>query len=141
MEKIKLMVSIKINKPVDEVFNAFIDNSILCKYFTTGASASIRAAGDKIQWIWSNDKTYITVTEVIKDKSVSFTWPGHKVEYDTRATINFEEKNGKTIVTVTEDGWSKDDAGINSALSNSSGWKDMLLCMKAWLEHNIDLRK
>jgi len=141
MEKIKFTVSIRINKPIEEVFNAFVDNSILCNYFTSAASEPIKVKGDKIRWQWGKDQTEIIITEFIKNRLVEFTWPGYKVDYDTHVKFEFEEKNGSVIVSVTEESWNKDDAGINSALANNGGWTDMLKCMKAWLLYGIDLRK
>ena len=141
MEKIKFTVSIRINKPVEDVFNAFVDNSIICKYFTTGASAPIIAKGDKIQWQWGNHTTDIVITEFVKNKIVEFDWPGYKVDYNTHVKFEFTEKDGSVIVYVTEENWAKDDAGINSALANNGGWTDMLKCMKAWVVYGVDLRK
>jgi uncharacterized protein YndB with AHSA1/START domain len=141
MEKIKFKVAIRINKPVEEVFKAFTDNSIICNYFVSKASAPIKAAGDKILWEWGKEKTEITITDYEENKTVAFTWPGYKVDYDTHARFEFEEKDGKTVVTVTEEGWKGDDEGINSSLANNSGWTDMLLCMKAWVMYGVDLRK
>ena len=141
MEKIKFKVAVSINKPLAEVFKAFVDNTIIVNYFTTGASAPIKAAGEKIHWEWGKDNTDILITEYTENKTVSFTWPGYKVDYNTNVRFDFEEKNGKTVVTVTEEGWRGDDEGIKSSLANNSGWTDMLYCMKAWILYGIDLRK
>ncbi len=140
MERIKFTVSIRIKKPIEDVFNAFVDNSIITKYFTTGASAPIAKKGDKIQWNWGEHKTDIVITEFIKNKTVEFDWPGYKVDYDTHVKFEFKEDKGSVIVYVTEENWKKDDAGIDSALANNGGWTDMLKSMKAWVVYGIDLR-
>ena len=141
MEKIKFQVAVRINKPIAEVFKAFTDNEIISKYFVIAASAPIKAVGDKITWSWGEHKTEIVITEFEENKKVAFTWPGYKVDYDVHALFIFEEVEGKTRVSVTEEGWKDDEAGINSSLLNNAGWKEMLLSMKAWVMHNIDLRK
>lgn len=141
MEKIKFKVAVRINKPLAEVFKAFTDNTIISNYFVTEASAPIRAAGDKIIWKWGEHSSEITITEYTENKSVAFSWQGYKVEYDVHCSFEFEEKDGKTKVTVTEEGWQKDDEGIVSSLANSEGWTDMLSSMKAWVQYGIDLRK
>lgn len=141
MEKIKFKVAVKINKPIAEVFRAFTDSTIISNYFVTEASAPIKAAGDKITWKWGEHSTEITITEYTENKSVAFSWPGYKVEYDVQCRFEFEEKSGATTVTVTEEGWKKDDEGINSSLANSEGWTDMLSSMKVWVMYGIDLRK
>lgn len=141
MEKIKFTVAVRVAKPIEEVFKAFTDNEILSSYFVTAASAPIKAVGDKITWSWGEHKTDITVTEFEENKKVSFTWPAYKVDYDLNCTFEFETVDGKTRVVVTEEGWKDDEAGINSSLMNNAGWKDMLLCMKAWVMYGVDLRK
>ncbi len=141
MEKIKFTVAVRISKPLPEVFKAFTDNEIITKYFVTSASAPIKAAGDKITWSWGEHKSEITVTEFEENKKVVFTWPGFKVNYDINVTFIFEEVEGKTRVSVTEEGYKNDEDGINSSFMNNAGWKEMLLSLKAWVMHNVDLRK
>jgi uncharacterized protein YndB with AHSA1/START domain/DNA-binding transcriptional ArsR family regulator len=141
MEKIKFQVAVRISKPLPEVFKAFIDSEIISKYFVSSASAPIKAVGDKITWSWGEHKTEITITEFEENKKVAFTWPGYKVDYDVHALFIFEEIDGKTRVSVTEEGWKDDEAGINSSLMNNAGWKEMLLGMKAWVMYGVDLRK
>lgn len=141
MEKIKFTVAVRISKPLPEVFKAFTDNEMITKYFVTSASAPIKSAGDKITWSWGEHKTEITVTEFEENKKVAFTWPGFKVNYDINVTFIFEEVDGKTRVSVTEEGYKNDEDGINSSFMNNAGWKEMLLSLKAWVMHNVDLRK
>lgn len=141
MEKIKFTVATRIDKPVEEVFKAFTDNHILEKYFVTKSSAPIKAVGDKIEWSWGEIKNYITITEFVENKSVAFTWPAYKAKYDVNCRFEFETVDGKTRVVVTEEGWKTDGEGIDSSLANNNGWTNMLLSMKAWVMHGIDLRK
>lgn len=141
MEKIKFQVAVRIEKPIKEVFKAFTDNETLSKYFVSAASAPIKAVGDRITWSWGEHKTEIVVTEFEENKKIAFTWPGYKVNYDVHAVFVFEEIDGKTRVSVTEEGWKDDEAGINSSLMNNAGWKEMLLSLKAWVMYGVDLRK
>ena len=141
MEKIKFQVAVRIDKPIAEVFRAFTDKDTISKYFVSAASAPIKAVGDKITWSWGEHKAEIVITEFEENKRVAFTWPGYKVDYDVHALFIFEEVDGKTRVSVTEEGWKDDEAGINSSLLNNAGWKEMLLGLKAWVMYNVDLRK
>lgn len=141
MEKIKFQVAVRIDKPINEVFKAFTDNKNIAEYFVSSASAPIKAVGDRITWSWGEHKTEIVITEFEENKKIAFTWPGYKVDYDVHAVFIFEEVDGKTRVTVTEEGWKDDEAGINSSLMNNAGWKEMLLGLKAWVMYNVDLRK
>ncbi|MBE2226523.1 MAG: SRPBCC domain-containing protein [Ignavibacteria bacterium] len=141
MEKIKFTVAVRIDKPIAEVFKAFTDDAAITKYFVTSASAPIKAAGDKITWSWGEHKTDINITEFEENKKITFTWPGYKVDYDINVTFIFEEVDGKTRVSVTEEGYKNDDDGITSSFMNNAGWKDMLLSLKAWVMYGVDLRK
>ncbi|HAX49986.1 MAG TPA: SRPBCC domain-containing protein [Ignavibacteria bacterium] len=141
MEKIKFTVAVRIDKPIAEVFRAFTDDAAITKYFVTSASAPIKAAGDKITWSWGEHKTDINITEFEENKKITFTWPGYKVDYDINVTFIFEEVDGKTRVSVTEEGYKNDDDGITSSFMNNAGWKDMLLSLKAWVMYGVDLRK
>lgn len=141
MEKIKFTVATRIEKPIEEVFKAFTDNHILEKYFVTKASAPITAVGDKIEWSWGEVKSQITITEFVENKTVAFTWPAYKANYDIHCRFEFETVDGKTRVVVTEEGWKTDGEGITSSLANNNGWTHMLLSMKAWVMHGVDLRK
>ncbi|HMQ79399.1 MAG TPA: SRPBCC domain-containing protein [Ignavibacteria bacterium] len=141
MEKIKFQVAVRIDKPIAEVFRAFTDKETISKYFVSAASAPIKAVGDKITWSWGEHKAEIVITEFEENKRIAFTWPGYKVNYDVHALFIFEEVDGKTRVSVTEEGWKDDEAGINSSLMNNAGWKEMLLGMKAWVMYGVDLRK
>ena len=141
MEKIKFQVAVRIDKPIAEVFKAFTDRETISKYFVSAASAPIKAVGDKVTWSWGEHKAEIVITEFEENKRVAFTWPGYKVNYDVHALFIFEEVDGKTRVSVTEEGWKDDEAGINSSLMNNAGWKEMLLGLKAWVMYEVDLRK
>jgi uncharacterized protein YndB with AHSA1/START domain len=140
-DKIKFSVSIKINRALSAVYHSFADNKIMSQYFTTDAGAPITKAGETIKWKWGKEEADVIINEVIENKSVAFRWKGYKVDYDVFTLFEFTYENGHTNVKVTEEGWNKDDAGIESSLANCSGWENMLCCMKAWTEHNIDLRK
>lgn len=45
------------------------------------------------------------------------------------------------MVTIAEAGWRDDEAGVSSSYQNCEGWTQMLCCLKAWLEHGINLRE
>jgi uncharacterized protein YndB with AHSA1/START domain len=48
---------------------------------------------------------------------------------------------GSTLVRVAESGWKQDPRGLKSSYGNCYGWTQMLCCLKAWVEHDINLRK
>ena len=62
-------------------------------------------------------------------------------DYNTTVTMTFAEVEGGTMVEVAEEGWRDTDAARNGSYGNCQGWSQMLCCMKAWIEHGINLRE
>ena len=57
-------------------------------------------------------------------------------------TITLEPApRGATVVHINESGWPPDAEGIANCVRQTQGWMHMLCCLKAWLEHGINLRK
>jgi uncharacterized protein YndB with AHSA1/START domain len=82
----------------------------------------------------------IDVKRVDRDRHLAFVWSASGVP----ATVEVElhaRPDGATKVTVTEDGWEADAAGIARYGQQMQGWVHMLTCQKAYLEHGINLRK
>lgn len=62
--------------------------------------------------------------------------------YDTRVTMTFAAlEDGRTLVTIVEEGWKQTEAGLQSCISNTEGWTGMLCALKVWIEHGINLRE
>jgi uncharacterized protein YndB with AHSA1/START domain len=45
-----------------------------------------------------------------------------------------------TLVTINETGWPMDLEGVQRALGQTGGWTDFLSCLKAYVQHGINLR-
>lgn len=136
-------VSGRIARPVAQVFDAVVNPKALSSYFTTvgGASAPL-VAGTTVTW-WG--EVPVEVDEVVRDSRIVLRWdagvPGAAAAGRTRIEMRFEALDGDaTLVTIAESGWSDDDAGRRKSYVNCEGWTQMLCCMKAWLEHGINLR-
>jgi uncharacterized protein YndB with AHSA1/START domain len=50
-------------------------------------------------------------------------------------------EDGRTLVTIAEEGWRETPAGLKASYGNCEGWMQALCAMKAWLEHGINLRE
>ena len=48
--------------------------------------------------------------------------------------------DGRTLVTIAEEGWRENDAAQEASYGNCEGWTGMLCALKVWLEHGINLR-
>lgn len=136
-------VSARIAKPVAEVFDAVVNPAKLSAYFTTvrGASAPL-VPGTTVIW-WG--EVPVEVDEVVPSKRIALRWdaqiPEGETPYKTRIEMNFEPlDDGATMVTIAEQGWRDGDYGRRKSYLNCEGWTQMLCCMKAFLEHGVNLR-
>ncbi|MBA3447006.1 MAG: SRPBCC domain-containing protein [Pseudaminobacter sp.] len=137
-------VSGRVGRPVAEVFDAVVNPRKLSGYFTTlgGASAPL-VTGTTVTW-WGNSP--VEVDEVVPNRRIVLRWdgsgPDEKLPYKTRIEMNFEPlDDGGTLVRIAEEGWRDDEAGRKASYGNCEGWAMMLSCMKAYVEHGINLRE
>ena len=49
--------------------------------------------------------------------------------------------DGRTLVSISEEGWRETPGGLKASYGNCQGWMQMLCAMKAYLEHGINLRE
>ncbi len=139
--KVQLSVRQRINRPVAEVYDAVVDPAKLSSYFVTAASGPL-VEGATVQWTWGNISSVTIVNELVENRLVVCRWEAHQVDYHTTCRFEFSTNDdGSTTLAITEQGWQSDQAGIDSALDHAGGWQHMALCLKAWIEHGIDLRK
>jgi uncharacterized protein YndB with AHSA1/START domain len=133
-------ISARIRKSPEVVYDAIVDPDQLGRYFTTHASGPL-VEGQTVIWRWDGVASDTHVDSVQRPVKIVFRWRAFKVDYDTTCTFDFETlPEGQTKLTVTETGWQHDPAGLESSYEHCSGWQHMMLCLKAWLEHGIDLR-
>lgn len=131
------LTKIKILKPANEVFEAFVDPTKIGNFWFSSSSER-----------WEQSKTItlrydeydfqgdIEVMEVEINKKIVFHWEGHIV------TITLKElDNSNTIIEVNEEGFKEnDDALISQLIENKEGWVYMLTCLKGYLEYGVNLR-
>jgi len=142
----------RIAKPVAEVFEAVVDPASLSAYFATGGAKGQLAPGAAVTWDFHDfpGAFPVHVTEVETNRRIVLQWDGPEgaVEPDaagqrlTTVTMTFEQlDDGRTLVRITEQGWSDTQEGQKAAFGNCEGWTGMLCAMKVWLEHGITLRR
>ena len=50
--------------------------------------------------------------------------------------------DGRTLVTISEEGWRETPKGLKASYGNCEGWTGMFFAMKVWLEYGIsNIRK
>jgi len=141
-------VQTRILRPVADVFDAVISSDKLCNYFTSEASGDL-TEGAEVGWRWAHyDATLpVIVSKIIENKLIELTlnskeWKKTSDDhYDVLVIFEFEElDDGNTMLSISEDGWRTDDEGLRGSHDNCGGWTHMAMCLKAWIEHEIDLR-
>lgn len=141
-------VSSRINRPVNEVFAAVVEHEQLVKYFTDVSSGNL-AEGERIVWHWKGWGDHpVTVRSVETGRRIELVlnskdWNKTREDaYDVRVIFEFEESDdGGTILSISESGWRTDAEGLKGSHDNCGGWMHMATCLKAFLEHGVDLRE
>jgi len=127
-----------IRKPVEEVFEAFINPAITRNFWFTKGSGRLEV-DKKIIWEWEmyNVSTTVIPREILPNQRILFEWdsPAKAVEF------NFKElDDDSTFVTVTESGYDKTgDELIETIKDSTGGFTTVLDGLKAFLEHRINL--
>ncbi|TCB96879.1 ATPase [Micromonospora zingiberis] len=153
---LRFKIAGRISRPVHEVFEAVVDPEQLSGYFTTGGAKGRLATGATVSWDFADfpGAFPVEVVEVEQDRRIVLRWaaaddPGEPATveptaagaYCTTVTMEFEPLGGdRTLVTIAEEGWRPTAEGQRASYGNCEGWTSMLCCMKAWLEHGINLR-
>jgi uncharacterized protein YndB with AHSA1/START domain len=138
--KVEVNVRDRVLKPVSEVFSAIVDPAKMSGYFISRASGPMER-GATIEWVFDDvgAKLSVDVKEIDENRRIVFDWAASGVK--ARVTIRLESRgNDATLVTINEAGWPMDSVGVKRALGQTAGWTDFLCCMKASLQHGINLR-
>ena len=146
--ELKFEVAGRIARPVEEVFEAIVDPGTLSRYFTTGGAEGRIEPGATVSWSFHDfpGAFPVEVVEVEKNKRIVLRWEVDEqdpsAKYDTIVTMRFEAlEDGRTLVSIAEEGWRETPAGLKASYGNCMGWSQMLCAMKAWVEHGINLRE
>ena len=157
--ELKFRVAARIAKPVHDVFEAVADPERLSQYFTTGGAQGRLETGATVTWDFHDypGAFPVHVVEVVPDQRIVLQWDAAEGEppnledpsrpesadtgYKTTVTMSFKAlDDGRTLVEIAEDGWRENQGALDSSYGNCQGWTGMLLALKVWLEHGINLR-
>ena len=143
---LKFEVKMKIQKPVDEVFNAVQDPEKLSGYFTTGGASAPLHEGTTVHWAFAdnpgeNISFPVTVEKVVPNELIVIGWEGAP-GLQTRVEFTFEKSGpSDTTVAINETGWRDKQEDLDRSYMNCFGWGQFLCCLKAYAEYGINLRK
>jgi uncharacterized protein YndB with AHSA1/START domain len=150
--ELKFTVGGRISKPVGEVFEAVVDPGRLSSFFATGGAKGRLETGAVVTWDFHDfpGAFPVHVVEVEQDKRIVLHWdaaekaaaPDASGARRTTVTMTFEAlDDGRTLVRISEHGWSETPEGLAASYGNCEGWTGMLCAMKVWLEHGFNLRE
>lgn len=146
---LKFEVSGRVNRPVDEVFDAVANPAKLSGYFTTGGASERLETGVQVYWDFHDfpGAFPVQVVEVEANKRIVLQWEADAPETDdsgsnyTTVIMRFEPIDGdRTLVSISEEGFRRTPAGEKASYMNCQGWMQMICAMKAYVEHGINLR-
>lgn len=124
-----------IRKPVEEVFEAFIDPAITSKFWFTKSSGRLET-GKRVQWDWEmyGASADVNVIEIEENKRIL-------IEFGTIVEWIFTSRaENETFVTITNTGFKGDgDDMVKQAIDSTEGFTIVLCGLKALLEHDIVL--
>jgi uncharacterized protein YndB with AHSA1/START domain len=144
--ELKFKVSGRIARPVHDVFEAVADPDELSSYFTTNGAKGRLETGATVIWDFADfpGAFPVHVVEVERDRRIVLRWQAADdggEPYETTVTMEFEAlEDGRTLVTISEEGWRDTAGGQQASYGNCEGWTGMLCAMKARLEYGINLR-
>ena len=136
----------KIFRPVAEVFEAIISSDKLKCYFVDSTSSDL-VEGVRVIWQWDQYGVHpVVVRKIIKNQLIELVldskeWKKTQNEaYEVLVIFEFEEQTDSTMLSISEQGWKTDMEGLKGSHDNCSGWTHMTMCLKAYIEHGIDMR-
>ena len=139
-------VQTKIRRPVADVFDAIVSSDRAKQYFVNGASGDL-VEGETVVWRWDHyGENPVVVKKVVANELIELaidSKEGDKTKseaYEVLVILEFEELEDGTMLSISEQGWRTDADGLRGSHDNCSGWTHMAMCLKAHIEHGIDLR-
>lgn len=126
-----------IRKPVNEVFQAFVDPEITTKFWFTKSSDTV-VEGRTIRWDWEmyGVSDEIQVKRVVENEYILVeSSDGTEIEWTFQA-----RKDSETMVSIQNSGFTGNgDEMVNRALDSMGGYTMVLCGLKAFLEYSVTL--
>lgn len=129
-----------IRRPVEEVFEAFVEPAVTTRFWFTKSSGRLEA-GKRVRWDWEmyGVSTNVHVKEIEENQRILIEWE-ESYGYTTVEWTFARRADDETFVTVTNTGFQGDgDDIVKQAIGSTEGFTIVLCGLKALLEHNIVL--
>lgn len=144
--ELKFQVQLKIQKPVEDVFDAVYDPEKLSGYFTNGGAKGALDEGATVEWAFADTpgeeiRFPVEVEKTVRNELIVLRWQGTQKELN-RVEMRFQSTGeNETLVQISESGWEATQEDLDCSYGNCMGWSQMLSALKAYLEYGVDLRK
>lgn len=134
-------VAYHISKPIDEVFDAIINQEKITKYFISKTTGNL-VEGAELTWFWEDYgvQAPVRVTKIVDQSLIEFTW-GVDDEMGHVSMVFTEKNEGQMHLEITEGKFDFNEKGVAKMLNQTQGWTDFCCCLKAYLYAGINLRK
>lgn len=136
---VTVKVEDRIARPAADVFEAIVDPAKMAQYFISRGSARLGPAA-KVEWEWADvgAKLEVQVGQFEPNAKLSFAWSATGIP--TKVTIMLTPDGDATKLVVTEAPFALSEERVALALRQTQGWTDFCCCLKAYLQHGINLR-
>ena len=127
-----------VRRPIDEVFNAFVDPAVTTHFWFTGSSGKLEP-GVTVTWEWEmyGVSADVLVREIEPPSRILIEWDDPATTVEWRFTSHGTEA---TLVQISNAGFQGTEEKIVAmALDSMGGFSLVLAALKAWLEHGIAL--
>ena len=127
-----------VRRPLDEVFNAFVDPTITTRFWFTRSSGKLEPDA-KVTWEWEmyGASADVHVRAIERPSRILIEWGDPSTTVEWRFTSLGAEA---TLVRISNTGFrGTEEEVVGMALDCMGGFSLVLAALKAWLEHGIAL--
>lgn len=127
-----------VRRPIDDVFNAFVDPAVTTRFWFTGSSGRLEP-GAKVTWEWEmyGVSAEVHVRAIERPSRILIEWDDPPTTVEWQFTSLGAEA---TLVQITNTGFQgAEEEVVGMALDSMGGFSLVLAALKAWLEHGIAL--
>lgn len=142
--ELKFRIHTKIQKPVEQVFDAIYNPNKITQYFATESASAPLNEGTTVIWRFADypGNVPVSVKKVVPNELIVLEWETMEGGYDTQVVMKFESLSAEeTLVSISEGNWKENQKGLDSSYGNCYGWMQMACCLKAYLQYGINLRE
>lgn len=139
IDDVTAKAQILVRRSRDEVFNAFVDPVVMSKFWFKRKDQGLRE-GDTITWFVGDASDALEIEVRVKSikqpSQIIIEW-GQDGQFTTVSWTLVEQNSDVTRLVIEEHGFigSRDEA-VSQALDSTGGFNQMIVALKALLEHN-----